>query len=264
MTKVKIAAVSYLNTVPFIHGIRRSGVLPEAELVLAPPAGCADLLKKGKADIGLVPAAELPNLPDFSPVGRYCIGSNAKVRSVVLLSDAGLPDLSRIYLDDHSRTSVQLVKILAGEYWKIDPEWLSLEGDRRFEKEPGAGYTLIGDKVFTYENRFARTYDLAEEWNKWTGLPFVFAVWVARHGLSSSTVEKLDRALGFGVDRIEEAVREDGRMDPKLSVEYLTTNLDFRYTADKATALGLFLRKSEKMRAGARAASLLASNGRKE
>ena len=177
----KIVAVSYLNTIPFVYGIEHAGNL-RAELTLAPPAECARLYMEGLVDIALLPAAVVPELKSTEIITDYCIGAIRSVRTVELMSNSELKDIRRIFLDAHSRTSVQLVGYLAKKIWKIDPEWLPLESYDNLAASAAEGdaFLLIGDKVFEHEGEFNYSYDLAEAWQKATNLPFCFAVWVAR------------------------------------------------------------------------------------
>ena len=180
----KIIAVSYLNTIPFIYGLRHHANLG-AELLLAPPAVCYQKFLEGEADIALMPAAMVPSLSDAEIVTDYCIGSLGKVRTVVVVSNAPIEKVCRIYLDAHSKTSVQLCGYLAKKLWHIEPEWVAMSDYAQLDKaEEGDAFLLIGDKVFDHEGEFAYTYDLADEWNRATKMPFAFAVWVARKGLS--------------------------------------------------------------------------------
>ena len=240
-SNARIAAVSYLNTIPFIYGIRHDENL-RAELLLAPPAGCYDNYVGGKADIALMPSAMVPTLKSTNIITDYCIGSSSKVRTVVLLSNVPIERVRRVFLDAHSRTSVQLAGYLAANLWKISPEWYELQDYSQvaFAQKEDA-FLLIGDKVFDHEGLFNYAYDLSEEWNKLTHLPFAFAVWVARKGTSYELIDGLQRALTLGVESIWEAVVEHG-FDKKHynAYEYLTQNIDFVFNAEKHRALQKF------------------------
>ena len=171
----KIAAISYLNTIPFIYGIRHEGSLC-AELFLAPPSQNVQQFIEGKVDLALVPAAVVPTLKDAEVITDYCIGAIGAVRTVLIVSNTPIDKVERIWLDAHSRTSVQLCGYLAKYRWKIAPQWLAMEDYAVMENpQPGDAYLIIGDKCFGYEGRFAYNYDLAEEWIAQTKLPFVFA-----------------------------------------------------------------------------------------
>ena len=248
MTRTRVAAVSYLNTVPFIYGIRHAGNDLHAELLLTPPAGCADNIRRGKTDIALIPVAEISTIPDIEIIGNHCISAEDNVRTVVLMSASPLEEIHIVYLDPHSRTSVNLVRVLAGGWWKIRPEWLPLTDFSDVKPAPGVGYTLIGDKVFQYEHLFPYRYDLAHAWHAWTGLPFVFAAWVARKGVERHVVQALERALDYGVNHIEEAVTADlverqRGIDHHTAVRYLTENIDFGLDGRKRESMQLFFEK---------------------
>ena len=239
-TNIRIAAVSYLNSIPFIYGIRHEGSL-NAELLLAPPATCAQNFIEGKADIALVPAAVVPTLRGAEVITDYCIGAVAAVRTVVVVSPTPIDQVRRIWLDAHSNTSVQLCGLLAERRWKIAPEWLLLDDYSQLDKaEPGDAFLLIGDKVFEHEDRFAYRYDLAEEWLALTGAPFVFAVWVARKGLSYEVHDALQRALTMGVEHIYEAILDSEHASREYAYEYLTKNIDFLFDVQKHNALKKF------------------------
>lgn len=242
-TTPRIAAVSYLNTIPFIYGIEHEGNF-RADLLLAPPAQCAENYISGKADIALLPAAVIPELKMTDIVTDYCIGASGPVRTVVVVSCSPIEKVRRIWLDAHSRTSVQLTGYLAKNKWNISPEWLHLE-DYSLLDSPAEtdAYLLIGDKVFDYEKRFAHSYDLAQEWRTLTHMPFAFAVWVARKGTSYEITDRLEHALTFGVEHIYEAVMESrfaGADNGVGAYDYLTRNIDYIFDDEKHRALKKF------------------------
>ena len=239
----RIAAVSYLNTIPFIYGIRHEGNL-QAELLLAPPSGCYQNYVEGRADIALMPSAMVPTLKSTSIITDYCIGSSGKVRTVELFSNVPIQQVRRIFLDAHSRTSVQLAGYLAANHWHIEPEWYELVDYSQvaFAQKEDA-FLLIGDKVFDHEGLFNYSYDLSEEWNKATRMPFAFAVWVARKGVPNEVTDELQRALTFGVEHTWEAIVESpymGKDNGLTAYEYLTRNIDFILDEEKHRALKKF------------------------
>ena len=236
----KITAVSYLNTIPFIYGLRHHANLG-AELLLAPPATCYQNFIEGKADIALMPAAMVPSLPDAEIITDYCIGAVGAVRTVVVVSNTTIAKVQRILLDAHSKTSVQLCGYLAKKLWRIEPEWVALtDYEQLSQPQEGDAFLLIGDKVFDHEGRFAYTYDLAEEWQKATKMPFTFAVWVARKGLSYEVRDELQAAFTFGVEHIYEAILESDYADREYAYDYLTRNIDFLFDIQKHNALKKF------------------------
>ncbi|MDE6139740.1 MAG: menaquinone biosynthesis protein [Alistipes sp.] len=239
----RIAAVSYLNTIPFIYGIEHEGNF-RADLLLTPPAQCAENYMAGKADIALLPAAVVPDLRMTDIVTDYCIGASGAVRTVVVVSDTPIEQVRRIWLDSHSRTSVQLAGYLAAKKWKIAPEWLHLD-DYTLLDNPAEGdaYLIIGDKVFDNEGKFRYSYDLAEEWRKLTRMPFAFAVWVARKGTSYEITDALQHALTYGVEHIYESIASSpyaGSDGGLRAYDYLTRNIDFIFDDEKHRALKKF------------------------
>ncbi len=236
----RIAAVSYLNTVPLIYGIERAQAL-HAALLLSPPAGCADAFDSHKADIALVPVGALSQITDYSIITSFCIGASRAVRTVVLITDEPLENIRRIFLDPHSRTSALLVQVLCRHHWGISPRFEPLTDYEMVDSPaPGDAYMLIGDKVFDYEARFAFVHDLAGEWISMTGLPFVFAVWVARQKVPPSVVADLEAALEYGTGHIREAIDHYGHSGKPYAFDYLTHNIDYRFDAPKRQALTLF------------------------
>lgn len=236
----KIAAISYLNTIPFLYGIRHEGSLC-AELLLAPPSENVRHFIEGKVDLALIPAAVVPTLKDAQVVTEYCIGAVGAVRTVMLVSNTPIESVKRIWLDAHSRTSVQLVGYLAQNRWKIAPQWLNMEHYAVLDNpQPGDAYLIIGDKCFNYEGRFAYNYDLAQEWIAQTRLPFTFALWVARKGLSYEVHDALQRSLTYGVEHIYEAIMESEFANADYAYGYLTQNIDYLFDTQKNKALKKF------------------------
>lgn len=241
--EIRITAVSYLNTVPFLYGIEHADNL-RADLRLSPPSACAADFRDGQADLALVPVAAIPQLHEPRIVTDYCIGAVGSVRTVVLVSDVPLREIRNVYLDPHSLTSVQLVRILARELWRIDPAWHDPGDYARLENPaPHDAFLLIGDKVFAHERRFAYRIDLADAWRELTGLPFVFAVWLARPEVPQEVVDRLGRSLKFGVEHIPQAVEHYGHAAKPYAVDYLTRNIDFLFDAPKRRAFDLFREK---------------------
>lgn len=222
-----------------IYGIQHAGS-PElrASLSLCPPAGCADALIDGSADIALVPVAALPKVKDVQIITDYCISASQRVETVALLSNTDLSLVKRIYLDSHSRTSVQLVRVLARELWKIEPQYVD---NLPLTLSQGEAMVAIGDKVFEIEGRFNHKTDLAQQWHMMTGLPFVFAVWASRPGVDQKIVNELNAAISYGVRNIPMTVPWDGFRERNL--RYLTQNIEFELSEGKREAINLFLSK---------------------
>ena len=207
----RIAAVSYLNTIPFIYGIEHAGAGLHAELLLSPPRGCAEALRDGKADLALIPVAAIPGISDLRIVTPYCIGASGPVRTVVLASADPLENVDTVYLDSHSLTSVRLVRLLAAKLWKREFRWRELDDFSVLDDpNPRTGYVIIGDKVF------------------------------ARGGVPEATVDSLTEALAYGTAHIDEAIRRYGYGDRPYARDYLTRNIDFVFDEQKRRAMELY------------------------
>ncbi len=235
-----LEAVSYLNTVPFIYGIESVTQL-QAALLLSPPNQCAAHFRDRKTDVALVPVAAIPALDDARIVTSWCLGAVGDVRTVVLVSDSPLEQIERVYLDFHSLTSARLVQLLCDELWHISPDFQSLTDYTTIERRrPTDAFLLIGDKVFGYEGRFAQSHDLARAWRALTGLPMVFAAWVAHKSICDEQIAQLDEALEYGVAHIPEAIQALGHGDKPYALDYLTQNMNYHFDARKQQALQRF------------------------
>lgn len=245
MGKIRISAVRYANTYPFIYGLTITGFDKKAIIETDHPADCAAKLITGRSDIGLIPVAVLPLLKESHIISDFCIGANGRVRTVQLMSNTDLRDIQTVYLDYRSRTSVNLVKVLAKNKWKTEFDWKGTSDGFDFvqikEKE---AVVLIGDQCFEFENKYKFKYDLAWEWKDYTGLPFVFACWTANRVLPADFIEEFNSALKTGVNNIDMVVKHfgnTGSIKGSELNEYLTQNIDFNLNAEKRKALKLFL-----------------------
>jgi chorismate dehydratase len=240
---IKVSCVRYLNSQPFIYGLKNSSIISEIGLSLDIPSVCAEKLLNGSVDIGLVPVAIIPELKESHIISDYCIGADGKVETVLLLSDVPLEKIENILLDYQSRTSVLLLKILADKFWKISPQWK--DGENNFEnKITGATAGLvIGDRTFALKNNFKYVYDLAEEWKKFTFLPFVFACWVSNKKIQSDFISCFNSALESGLKNIPLVASQhpSGIFNP---LDYLTKKVSFNLDAKKEEAMKLFLEMS--------------------
>lgn len=247
MTLDRIAATSYLNTIPFIYGIENA-YAKCSEILLSTPNKCAEAFFSKQADIALVPVGAFSSLDDLQIITPYCLGASSAVRTVVIVSNQPIEQISNLYLDSHSLTSVKLARILCRELWNIQPQFHHLDQyDKLDDAKKGEGFLLIGDKVFENESRFSFSYDLAQGWRELTSLPFVFAVWIAREGVIPQVIEELSKALCYGVEHIPEAIRQYDHSSKDYALDYLTHNIDFILDDQKRTALNLFWEKGRKV-----------------
>jgi chorismate dehydratase len=244
MNTYRITAVSYYNTLPLIYGLLESRKLNNFRLELAVPSDCAKQLLHGHADISLVPVGALPDFNSYETVGSHCIGANGDVKTVLLLSNKPIEQLQTIYLDTDSRTSVKLVKVLSIHHWKKQFIWGSLGGMNPLSLEANAGVVLIGDKTFRMRPHFNFVYDLAGEWFKFTGLPFVFAAWVSTVKLPDPFICQLEEALSWGVEHARDAVKlaKNLAISVEELVNYLENDISFDLDNAKREGMNLFLK----------------------
>ncbi|MEI6410445.1 MAG: menaquinone biosynthesis protein, partial [Bacteroidota bacterium] len=238
---IRISAVSYLNTKPFIYGIYRSALGDQIELSLDIPSECARKLLVGEADLALTPVAIIPELPQAHLISDFCIGSTGVVKTVCLFSEKPLHEIKRIYLDFHSRTSVMLTRLLCAEYWNIQPEFIpATEG---FENliQGDAAALIIGDRTIGLDNRYPYIYDLGSAWTAWTGLPFVFAAWVSVKPLDPEFITIFNAALQTGLDHLPELIKILATI-PGFDVEaYFRNNISYDLDDAKWQGLNKFL-----------------------
>ncbi len=242
MDKINVTTVSYLNTKPFLFGLIAKNWDSNLNIELDIPAACAQKLIDGSADIGLVPVAILLQQPTLQVISNYCIGSDGPVRTVSLFADRPVEDLKRIYLDFHSKTSVELLKLLLKDYWKLSPELIPAKPGFINQIGGDTGALVIGDRAIGLNQRFEYIYDLSEEWRKWKGLPFVFAVWVSRIDLTYQFLTTFNEALSKGVDEIDRLIYLMPPTQAGLDLKtYFTKNISYELDAAKKQALHTFL-----------------------
>ena len=245
MDKIRISAVKYANTYPFIYGLKESGFEKKVILETDHPADCAAKLISGKVDIGLIPVAAIPMLKEYHIISDYCIGANGNVRTVMLLSNCPFLEIRNIYLDYRSRSSVNLTKVLAKNSWKKDFRWINTSKSFDF-KNIGLdeAVILIGDQCFEFENSFKYKIDLAMEWKKFSGLPFVFACWTSNKQIDNLFIKEFNEALQMGVNNIDAVVDkygQTGTITGDTLRTYLLENIDFNFNEEKKAGLKLFL-----------------------
>lgn len=239
--KIKLSLVSYNNTLPFQYVFQHADFSPySAHLSKDYPSLCASKLIKAEADVGIVPVAAMISQPHLRRVTDFCIGAVGKVKTVALLSDVPISQLQNIRLDYQSRTSNLLAKLLCHFYWKKPVTFL--DGYHGFEtsKEENTGKIVIGDRVFELSAEYEYVYDLAEEWNKFTGLPFVFAAWYADVSVKDDFIKLFNRQMHHWFDRYwdsSEFLSLDGYMK-----NYLLQNISFSFDCEKRKGLDLFLK----------------------
>ncbi|MGD0341062.1 MAG: menaquinone biosynthesis protein [Bacteroidales bacterium] len=243
--KIRISAVNFANTYPFMYGLTETGFDRKVILTTDHPADCAANLVTGKVDIGLIPVAALPSLKESYIITDFCLGAYGRVRTVMLLSNCSFDKIKKINLDFRSRSSVNLAKILAKNSWEREFTWNNTADGFDFINIPGdEANVLIGDRCFEYENKFQYRIDLAEEWYNFTGLPFAFACWTSNKRLDDKFLKEFNDALAEGVNNIPAVVEKYGKTGTIRGNDlliYLTKNMNFDLNDDKRKAIKLYL-----------------------
>ena len=241
MNNIKISAVAYTNTKAFIYGLEHSDIINKIDLSLDIPSECAAKVISGEVDLGLMPVAAIPFVPNANIVADYCIGSDGAVNSVFIFSDVPVAEIKTLRLDAHSRTSNNLAKVLLKFHWKLGVEFTT---DPTVKTD---AIVLIGDRTFGKKEDFAFVYDMGEEWKNFTGLPFMYAAWVANKEISQEFKTEFNAALKFGLAHRNEVLKDLPQI-PNFDLEdYLYHKLQFDVTDDRKKAMNLFLTYIEQL-----------------
>jgi chorismate dehydratase len=245
MIRYKVSAVSYLNTIPFIYGLKQSELINTIDLQLDYPSICAVKLINGIVDLALVPVVVFPKLKYSNIISDYCIGANGAVDTVCLYSDVPIDEIESIGLDYQSRTSVELLKVLLKEYWNLNPKFINEEVDFENNIRGKHAALVIGDRTFSLNDKHKFIYDLSAIWKEMTGFPFVFAAWVSNTKLPQDFIIAFNKALEKGLSNIDEALALEGDSYPNCENprDYLNNKISYSLDIEKQKGMELFLRK---------------------
>jgi chorismate dehydratase len=251
-TAMRIGAVNYLNSKPLVYGLKE--LAPEARITYDLPSRLADSLAAGRLDVALIPSVEFFRSPGHRIVSNACVACRGPVLSVKLHFRVPPNEVRRVALDEGSRTSAALTQILLAEMCRVRPTWEPLPigcgpetteadaalliGDRAIGREGGRGKADGG------ESEFCEVWDLGQKWSEWTGLPFVFAMWIARSGADLAEVEGvLGAARDQGVRHLNEIAAREAPLigiSEDVATSYLRDNLHFSIGAKERTGLRRF------------------------
>ena len=242
-TKIRIGAVNYLNTKPLVYGLAK--LAPQAKVVLDLPSRLADGLAQGRFDVALIPSIEFFQDPSYTIVSDACIACRGPVLSVKLFSRTPIDQIKTLALDEGSRTSVALVRILLEQRYALRPRLQLLPIGASLDETTADAVLLIGDRAMhSPVGNFADVWDLGDEWLRWAELPFVFAMWVARAGLDLHEIEPaLAEARDLGVANLEGIAADEaaalGLTRPQC-LAYLRDHLHFTLGSRERRGLELF------------------------
>jgi chorismate dehydratase len=245
MKKPSIAASIYLNSAPlcysFIYGEQKGRCHFLGDTA---PARCAELLGEGRADAALIPVIEYQRMDGLKVVPGVCVGSKSSVQSVVLASRVPINEVQSVTLDTSSRTSATLIKIILNRFYGLDPAYETSPPRIEEMLESNDAALIIGDPAMLIDRASLRVYDLAEEWRKHTGLPFVFAFWATRDGAArrAGGADFL-AAKREGLEHVEEIARLYAArlgIGREELIAYLTSNISYDLDEESLGGLRLY------------------------
>lgn len=240
---LRLGAVSYLNTKPLVHGL--DAYPDQFDLRFDVPAKCAELLREGTVDLGLIPAIEYLR-GDYSIVPGIAIASDGEVATVAIFTRKPIAKVETLALDLSSRTSVALTRVLCAKRWGIAPKFTSAEPDLEAMLQKADAALVIGDPAFDIDPAAQNVtkIDLGAEWKALTGLPFVYATWVGRPGAATpAQCRALLDAKQRGLANLPEIAKQASGGDPaaeQRALSYLRDNLRFDLGAAEQAGLSKF------------------------
>jgi chorismate dehydratase len=270
MGKLRISIVEFLNTAPLVWGFTDGPLAGKYELLFAVPSQCAEDLRAGRADVGIIPSIEYQRMDDVVALPGMSIASKHEVRSLLVVSKVPIELAKSLAMDTNSRSTVGLARIFCRRHWNIDPEFIDMPPDPDAMLARADAALLIGDPALRLRLRVdalqAKTptgeaccccggddgqpvkgvetlfvYDMAQQWREMTRLPAVLAIWVARRGvLTPEMIADFHASRDFGLSHIGDIAEGAAlKLDlPPLELErYLTENID--YSLDEENLAGL-------------------------
>jgi chorismate dehydratase len=260
----RIQGVAYLNAWPVLYGLML-GKEPE-RLRMALPSVLAQRLLKREVDVALAPVATLFLRPGFELVPGICLGADGEVLTVLIVGERPVEEMNKLLLDTSSGTSVILAQLVADHLRKGRAIELEPADPARIAREAHGttGAVLIGDPAFAARSAFPYTLDLGAAWKAWTGLPFVFAAWIAQSGaLDQGVLDMLEHSVSFGLGARRDiahlwAAQHGG--EPAFYERYLTAHMQYRLEPHFEAGLSEFLGRAH--RAGLASEATLRFAGR--
>ncbi len=248
MPSLRVATVPYVNAAPLIWGFRTGAVRDRIDLIGEPPARIPDKLRQGTVDVGLIPVIEYQRLAGVSFLPFLCVAARRRARSVYLACRRPLEEVRHIALDESSRTSAALLRVVLAHRRLTGITFTEQAPDLPAMLQRADAALLIGDPALTSATVGLEVYDLAAEWFAMTGLPFVFAAWAVRPGTAlPDGARPFAESLRHGLEHIDDIAREHGRRLglPESSVaDYLRQNIHHQLGPEERRSLELFFRRA--------------------
>jgi chorismate dehydratase len=253
MRRLRISAISYLNTAPLMWNFEHGEAGSEFDISYTLPSACARALEAGTTDIGIIPAAAYAQVPGLMVLPGVAIASRRPVRSILLVSRVPVDKIRTVALDTSSMTSVALTKVMFERWLGGGRTFTPMAPDiEKMLAQHDAGL-VIGDPALQIDRSRYLTLDLAEEWIRYTGKPFVFAFWAVRQDALREVAPAQDLAAvfqqsrdhGLATESLDHICRE---WAPRLHLKesdvhsYLTENIYYQLDAPCLEGLHLFYR----------------------
>ncbi|MBI2681934.1 MAG: menaquinone biosynthesis protein [Acidobacteriales bacterium] len=251
MPRLRVSAISFLNTAPLMWDFEHTALGQAYDISYTLPSLCAEQLRAGAVDIGIIPAAAYATIPDLLVIPDVAIAARGPVRSIFLIGKTPAEQVRSVALDTSSQTSVALLRVLFKRHWRNQPSLVPMAPDLEPMLAKCDAALLIGDPALLAYARLRKgeyhVFDLAEEWQKLTGKNFVFAFWAVRAGAGASagTATDFQRSRDHGLEpaSLAQIAREwSGRigLTEAQIVAYLTEAIHYRLDAECLQGLHLF------------------------
>lgn len=253
MRRLRISAISYLNTAPLMWDFDHGEAAKDFEIFYSVPSSCAAALRDGTGDIGIIPAIAYNNIPELVIIPEVAIAARGAVRSILLISKVPLEKVRTVATDNSSLTSVALSRVLFSKWWGGGRDFRSLPPNLPVMlRECDAGL-IIGDPALKVDRSRYQVLDLAEEWRRLSGKSFVFAFWAVREaalaemepGLDLAGIFQASRDHGLQPPALEKIAREWSerlQITPGEVKDYLTRNIHYQLDQDCLDGMELFFR----------------------
>jgi chorismate dehydratase len=236
--------VSYLNAKPLIYGLEEAD---DVELLLDVPSRLLEGLRRSDYDVALLPIIDYQRLSDARIILGSGIACDGPTLTVRIFSRRPIDRIDTLACDTDSHTSVALARVILAEHFQIEPRFV----DWTLGEGTSEAMLLIGDKVITHEPAgYEHQLDLGEAWKKMTGLPFVFAAWIARGSVDLGQLpERLEEAKREGMEHLDEIVERHAitrGWPADIARRYMTDYLKYDVTERHLEAIELFHRLAKK------------------
>jgi chorismate dehydratase len=275
MGKLRISIVEFLNTAPLVWGFTDGPLAGRYDLSFAVPSQCAEDLKAGRADVGIIPAIEYQRMENVVALPGMAVASKNEVRSLLVISRMPIESVQSFALDTNSRSSVGIARILCQRHWNIAPEFVDMPPDIDAMMERADAALIIGDPALRLRIRLDElqakvplsegpccgaddeplikgvetmfVYDIAQQWREMTGHACVLAIWVARRGaVTPEMVADFQASREYGLAHIGEiaegaALKLD--LPPRDLERYLTENIDFSLDDENLAGLNHYFQE---------------------